>query len=131
MSIATTQVNEIIGFLAAACTTLAFVPQLVRMRQRGGRDLSYGMLSTYLLGLALWLVYGLRLHAAAIIAANVVGIVLVTSVLLIKRSMERPMPLLEILRPEPYVYDNPLELTPAYPVDPEKVHARAYAARRP
>jgi len=40
---------ENIGFAAATCTTLSFVPQLTKIRSQGGRDLSYGMLVVYLL----------------------------------------------------------------------------------
>ena len=36
---------EILGDVAGFCTTFAFVPQLVKIYKRGGRDLSYGMLS--------------------------------------------------------------------------------------
>jgi len=59
------QVNvvESIGFVAAACTTSPSSPQLTKIRKQGGRDLSYAMLSVYLFGLALWLAYGILLHA--------------------------------------------------------------------
>jgi MtN3 and saliva related transmembrane protein len=128
------QFTEGIGFAAGACTTLSFIPQLVKIRQQGGRDLSYGMLSVYFFGLVLWLVYGVRLHALAVIAANVVGITLVGALLLLKRSMERPprLPMPDIMIPEPYACDNPLELFPAYQADAEreKVKAIAYAATR-
>ena len=133
MPINSIPMTEGIGFVAAACTTLSFIPQLVKIRRQGGRDLSYTMLSIYLLGLALWLVYGVRLHAPAVIAANAVGIVLVGTALLMKRSMQQPpAPMPEFVLPEPYARDNPLELFPAYPatVEPEKVQALAYAARR-
>ena len=36
---------EILGDVAGFCTTFAFVAQLVKIYKRGGRDLSYGMLS--------------------------------------------------------------------------------------
>jgi len=82
---------EAIGFVAAACTTLAFVPQLIKIRRQGGRDLSYVMLSVYLFGLGLWLVYGLLLHAPAVIAANSVGMVLVGTALVLKIIMDQRM----------------------------------------
>jgi len=75
---------EGIGLAAAACTTLCFIPQLVKIRKQGGRDLSYLMLGIYLVGLFLWLVYGVLLHAFAVIAANTVGIVLVTTAVIMK-----------------------------------------------
>jgi MtN3 and saliva related transmembrane protein len=78
-------VTALIGGAAALCTTLSFVPQLVKIHRQGGRDLSYGMLGLYLLGLALWLVYGLRIQAIEVIAANVVGGTLVVAAIALKR----------------------------------------------
>jgi len=81
-------VTALIGGAAALCTTLSFVPQLVKIHRQGGRDLSYGMLGLYLLGLALWLVYGLRIQAIEVIAANVVGGTLVVAAMAMKRRAE-------------------------------------------
>jgi len=50
--------------------------------------LSYGMLLLYLLGLALWLVYGLRIQAVEVIAANVVGGTLVVAAIAMKRRSQ-------------------------------------------
>jgi MtN3 and saliva related transmembrane protein len=82
-------VNTSIGLAAAACTTGSFVPQLVKIHQQGGRDLSYGMLLLYMLGVVLWLTYGLRLHAAEVILANIVAGILVLAALVMKRRAER------------------------------------------
>ena len=60
----------LIGTAAAICTTMAFVPQILKIRRSGGRDLSYPMLSLYLGGVLLWLGYGLMIRAQAIILAN-------------------------------------------------------------
>ena len=81
-------VTALIGGAAALCTTLSFVPQLVKIRKQGGRDLSYGMLLLYLVGLALWLVYGLRIEAIEVIGANIVGGTLVLAALAMKRRAE-------------------------------------------
>ena len=81
--------TALIGGAAAMCTTLSFVPQLVKIRRQGGRDLSYGMLLLYLLGLALWLVYGIRIEAIEVIAANVVAGTLVLTAMAMKRGAER------------------------------------------
>jgi MtN3 and saliva related transmembrane protein len=59
-----------LGILAGTCTTLAFVPQVVKIWKQGGRDLSYGLLGLYLAGVLLWLAYGFLLHAPEIILAN-------------------------------------------------------------
>ena len=73
-----------IGTVAAVCTTTAFIPQILKIRRQGGGDLSYPMLFLYLTGVLLWLVYGLLLHAAAIIWANAATALLVAIALILK-----------------------------------------------
>lgn len=73
-----------IGTIAAVCTTTAFIPQIVKIRRQGGRDLSYPMLFLYLTGIVLWLIYGLMLHAAAVIWANAATALLVAVALVLK-----------------------------------------------
>src|SRR5260370_26612876 len=63
-------VTAYVGIVAAFCTTVAFVPQIVKLRKQGGEDLSCQMLFLYLSGVLLWLVYGIRVHAVAVIWAN-------------------------------------------------------------
>jgi 5'-nucleotidase len=74
----------VVGAVAAVCTTVAFVPQIVRIRRQGGRDLSYGMLLLYLAGVLLWLGYGLLIGARAVILANVAATLLVSLTLVLK-----------------------------------------------
>jgi MtN3 and saliva related transmembrane protein len=66
------------------CTTGSFIPQIIKIKKRGGDDLSYPMLLIFLTGVLLWLVYGLMLHAAEIIWANGVTAVLVVVALALK-----------------------------------------------
>ena len=83
-------VTMAIGIVAAVCTTLSFVPQIVKIRRQGARDLSYGMLALYLLGLGLWLIYGIRIGAAEVIGANLVAGSLVALALVLKWRSELP-----------------------------------------
>ena len=83
-------INTSIGLAAAACTTASFIPQLVKLHRQGGRDLSYGMLLLYMLGVLLWLTYGLRIRAAEIIFANIVAGALVSAAVIMKHRSERP-----------------------------------------
>jgi 5'(3')-deoxyribonucleotidase/uncharacterized protein with PQ loop repeat len=89
MSIPT--LSTIVGTGGALVTTLSFLPQLVRVRRHGGRDLSLAMLAMYLTGSGLWLVYGLLNGAIAVIAANVVAMTLVSAIVLLKMSADRPV----------------------------------------
>jgi MtN3 and saliva related transmembrane protein len=82
-----------VGTLAAFCTTTSFIPQIVKIKKQGGEDLSYPMLFLYLSGVLLWLVYGLLLHAAAIIWANAITSFLVALAIALKATSQ---PLREI-----------------------------------
>jgi len=76
----------VVGTIAAICTTVAFIPQILKIRRQGGNDLSYPMLFLYLTGVLLWLFYGLLIHAAAVIWANAVTSLLVAAALVLKAS---------------------------------------------
>jgi MtN3 and saliva related transmembrane protein len=61
----------IIGLAAATLTTFAFLPQLIKTWQtKSAKDVSYSMLITFIIGVFLWLVYGVYLQALPIILAN-------------------------------------------------------------
>ena len=73
---------ELTGYLAAALTTLAFVPQVRKaLRTRDTRAISLGMYLMFSTGVALWLVYGVLIGAWPIILANGVTLVLAATVL--------------------------------------------------
>jgi 5'-nucleotidase len=82
----------VVGAVAAVCTTVAFVPQIVRVRRQGGRDLSYGMLVLYLTGVLVWLAYGVLIGARAVILANVAATLLVSATLVLKWATARRAP---------------------------------------
>ena len=67
----------VLGTVAGFCTTFAFVPQLIKIWKQGGRDLSYAMLSLYLLGVCLWLAYGSLIHAQAVVLTNLATAILI------------------------------------------------------
>lgn len=82
--------TELIGLGAAFCTTLAFVPQVWRVwTTRSTRDISLGMYSVFTAGVALWLVYGIRMQDTAIVLANGFTLALAGCVLLMKLVFER------------------------------------------
>jgi MtN3 and saliva related transmembrane protein len=68
----------VLGTVGGFCTTFAFVPQVIKIWKQGGRDLSYGMLGLYLLGVLLWLAYGVLMHAQAVVLANFATAILIT-----------------------------------------------------
>jgi MtN3 and saliva related transmembrane protein len=80
---------EVLGDVAGFCTTFAFVPQLVKIYKQGGRDLSYGMLSLYLLGVLLWLGYGVLMRTQAVVLANAATAILIAAATFLKAWRER------------------------------------------
>ena len=74
-----------IGYLAAFCTTIAFVPQLIHvLRLKSARAVSLSMLMIFTLGVAAWLAYGIALRSRPIIVANAVTLLLSISLLGLK-----------------------------------------------
>jgi MtN3 and saliva related transmembrane protein len=85
-----TSLLEGIGSCAAICTTVSFVPQLYRVWQRkSASDISLSMFLFFSLGVLLWLIYGIGMHAFPVIAANTVTIVLALAILVLKIIYDR------------------------------------------
>ena len=79
-----------IGLAAAVCTTISFVPQLIRVwRLRSAREISLIMFLVFSLGTFLWLLYGIFIHAVPIILANAVSLVLSLAILALKLRFDR------------------------------------------
>ena len=76
--------SALMGTAAAACSSLSFLPQILKVRRQGGRDVSGGMLALLLAGAGLWFTYGLLNHATAVVAANAAIILLVSTVAVLK-----------------------------------------------
>jgi len=75
----------LIGSAAALCSTVAYLPQVVRTwRTRSTHDISLGMFSVMVLATALWLIYGIALDDGAIIASNSLCLVLSGIILFFK-----------------------------------------------
>jgi MtN3 and saliva related transmembrane protein len=67
----------LLGLLAACCTTVAFLPQVLKnWRTKSAGDLSFATFGLLTSGVALWLVYGLIIQNLPIIVANGVTLAL-------------------------------------------------------
>ena len=76
---------DLIGYLAAILTTVAFVPQaLTSWRTRDLSGVSLPMYSIFTAGVAMWLAYGVMLASWPIIVANAVTLALSGAVLVLK-----------------------------------------------
>ena len=77
--------TESIGTAAAVCTTVAFLPQLIRVWQRkSADDISLTMFLLFSTGVGLWLIYGIRIGSMPIAAANAITLALAVAILVLK-----------------------------------------------
>ncbi len=66
---------KIVGIIAAVCTTSGFIPQIMRgMRTKRLDDVSPVMYVLLIIGLSLWLSYGIHIEDMIIIVANAAGL---------------------------------------------------------
>ncbi|MDU8884944.1 SemiSWEET transporter [Yeosuana sp. MJ-SS3] len=67
---------EIIGLIAATCTTAAFLPQVYKTwKTKDVAGLSLPMVLMLFIGVALWLLYGFLMKSISIIIANSITII--------------------------------------------------------
>ncbi len=79
-----------IGSVAAVCTTISFLPQLIRVwKRKSAHDISLTMFLLFSFGVACWLVYGIGMHAPPIIAANALTLALAVAILVLKLKYDR------------------------------------------
>ena len=80
-----------LGLFAGACTTLSFLPQVIRtLRTRHAGDLSAAWLLIFTVGTAAWLAYGILRSDVAVAAANGVTFVLVMMLVVAKFTTTPP-----------------------------------------
>ena len=66
-----------IGFFAAFCTTIAFLPQALKVwKTKSTKDISLYMFIIFTIGVFSWLVYGIIISDLPIILANGVTLIL-------------------------------------------------------
>jgi MtN3 and saliva related transmembrane protein len=68
---------KILGLVAGALTTIAFIPQVIKTYQsRSAKDLSLGMFLIFCTGTVCWFSYGILIDNLPIIAANAITLAL-------------------------------------------------------
>jgi MtN3 and saliva related transmembrane protein len=78
-------VFDAIGSVAAFCTTVSFLPQLVRVwRRKRADDISLTMFLLFSFGVACWLVYGVGIGSFPITVANAITLSLALAILVLK-----------------------------------------------
>jgi len=76
---------QVLGLVAGSLTTAAFLPQVIKTwKSRSAKDLSLGMFSLFCLGVMLWLIYGIMVRDIPVIVANLLTLLLATTLLFFK-----------------------------------------------
>lgn len=77
--------TQLLGLVAGSLTTAAFLPQVIKTwKTRSAKDLSLGMFLLFCLGVALWLIYGWMVNDVPVIAANLITLMLASTLLFFK-----------------------------------------------
>ena len=78
-------ISTIIGLTAATCTTVSFLPQVIKAwRTRSTRDVSTGMFALLVTGNSLWLLYGALISDLPLVVTNLITLGLVVTILALK-----------------------------------------------
>lgn len=79
------EIITIVGLIAALFTTIALMPQLVKViKTRSTRDISTGMFALFGVGVFLWFIYGVSINDFPIIIANSFAFVQTVVILVFK-----------------------------------------------
>lgn len=80
---------EVIAYIAGTLTTFAFIPQVARtFRNRSAADLSWWWLTMSVVGILLWLLYGVTIRNYPLIFFNVITLGLIVSLTVAKWRFE-------------------------------------------
>jgi MtN3 and saliva related transmembrane protein len=81
----TPYLQELIGMIAGLLTTVAFLPQAIKIwHSKSAKDISLAMFVCFCAGIVLWVIYGFMLGAFPVILANVVTLCIAATILLFK-----------------------------------------------
>jgi MtN3 and saliva related transmembrane protein len=75
----------VLGLAAAALTTIAFFPQLVKTwKTKSTKDISLGMFSAFCVGVLLWFAYGISITDLPVTIANLLIFIQALIILMFK-----------------------------------------------
>ena len=82
--------GEWLGFVAGAFVTCSLIPQLIRVfKLKSAHEISLLFTTLLLLGIIIWLAYGISFGLAPVILWNAIGAVLVATLLYAKLKYGR------------------------------------------
>lgn len=77
--------TDVLGFIAGAFITLAFIPQVWRLyKLKSAREISLPFSILFLVGGICWLLWGIERHLVPVILWNAISLVLVGAMLFAK-----------------------------------------------
>ena len=80
---------ETFGYIAALLTTIAFLPQLIKtFKSKTADDVSLIMLILFITGLIFWIIYGWKVKAIPVLTANIITLILNSSILFLKLTYQ-------------------------------------------
>ena len=75
----------IIGLIAGTCTTISFLPQVIKtIKIKETKDISISMYIVLATGMLLWMTYGILIKDLPVILANSISFILAAIVLILK-----------------------------------------------
>lgn len=81
---------EVVGLIAAVLTTASFLPQVYKVwKDKSVEDISLAMYSILVIGLGLWLYFGIQMGSLSIILANSVTLVLALLIIIGKLKFDK------------------------------------------
>ncbi len=74
-----------IGLVAAACTSISFLPQVIKtIKTKHTKDISLGMYLILTTGIVLWFSYGILIENLPLIIANAISLLFSATILFYK-----------------------------------------------
>ncbi|GAM59483.1 hypothetical protein JCM19231_1611 [Vibrio ishigakensis] len=87
-------INEIVlGYIAATCTTCAFIPQVIHiLKTKDTSSISLGMYTIFIMGVFLWMTYGYIVSDIPVMLANAITLLLASIIWIIKikHTLKKP-----------------------------------------
>ena len=81
---------EILGYISATLTTIAFVPQILKtLKTKSAKDVSMGMFVLFTSGVFLWIIYGLLTDTKPVFISNIIILCLALTQIILKIKYDK------------------------------------------
>ena len=84
---------QAIGIAAGVCTALSLLPQVIKIKkEKKAQDISMLYLVVLLIGLILWIIYGILRKDIPVIATNVTSVIVNLATIFLGMKYKKPNP---------------------------------------